>query len=526
MARTVADVPDWLKVMRAITGTDEEPGGADNPKILAMRDKIAEIFPDMADYCALYQHDDTPWCGLAAAFCMAMAGIRPPYRPPPAPDTDRWLWALAWADDNQFGQLISTPRPGCVVVLERSGGGHVTFYESTSGSSYKCRGGNQSDSVNLASYPIADVVALVWPSAAGPVPPAERRTIQRGDTGADVAEVQRILGIPSDGEFGAVTEAAVEGYQAATGLDVDGVVGPATWAQLDALDASVKAGNDGLSSETVAAITELARNSAIARYQWPGRGLPPDGYIPGMACAFALALTWLNGNADFDGHSAAMVMAKADTHNADKDALAWYRSEFAAEGMSNAVAGADTLRHLFVLLIGLGPRESSGNHWEGRDQSASNTDAMTCESGLFQQSWNSHTASPELPILFDMYWADPNGFLETFDEGLSPTAGQIKDYGSGDGAAFQWLAKYAPAFACMAAAICLRVLRQHFGPINRKEAEIVPEADELLSAVQDLIEEGGGTPTPPEPPVSGALVEIEIEMTGDVAVTVNGKLVS
>ena len=36
------------------------------------------------------------------------------------------------------------------------------------------------------------------------------------------------------------------------------------------------------------------------------------------------------------------------------DALAWYANEFAALGMSNAMGGTDTLRHLFVLLIGLG----------------------------------------------------------------------------------------------------------------------------------------------------------------------------
>src|SRR5262245_57591093 len=81
-------VPPWLSVMRGITGLTETPGSADNPKILQMRDKVAEVFPDMASYAALYQHDDTPWCGLTEAYCMAICGIRPPFG---TTDTDRWM---------------------------------------------------------------------------------------------------------------------------------------------------------------------------------------------------------------------------------------------------------------------------------------------------------------------------------------------------------------------------------------------------------------------------------------------------
>lgn len=39
------------------------------------------------------------------------------------------------------------------------------------------------------------------------------------------------------------------------------------------------------------------------------------------------------------------------------------------------MGGTDTLRQLFVLLIGLGMRESSGQYCEGRDRSASNVTA-------------------------------------------------------------------------------------------------------------------------------------------------------
>ena len=54
------------------------------------------------------------------------------------------------------------------------------------------------------------------------------------------------------------------------------------------------------------------------------------------------------------GDRAATEMARANIGDADRDALAWYADEFASAGMTNDAPGADTLRHLFVLLIGLG----------------------------------------------------------------------------------------------------------------------------------------------------------------------------
>lgn len=69
-----------------------------------------------------------------------------------------------------------------------------------------------------------------------------RRTLRRGDMGADVTGLQGdliTLGYDvgkwgADGDFGAATDAAVRAYQDAHGLEVDGIVGPNTWAALDA----------------------------------------------------------------------------------------------------------------------------------------------------------------------------------------------------------------------------------------------------------------------------------------------------
>jgi len=67
---------------------------------------------------------------------------------------------------------------------------------------------------------------------APPSPGSGRATVKRGSTGADVALVQRYLGVAADGIFGADTETAVKRYQSAQHLAADGIVGPATWARI------------------------------------------------------------------------------------------------------------------------------------------------------------------------------------------------------------------------------------------------------------------------------------------------------
>ncbi len=59
--------------------------------------------------------------------------------------------------------------------------------------------------------------------------PAVPRVMQKGQRGADVAALQKALGIPADGDFGAETDKAVRAFQACTkGLVVDGIVGVMT----------------------------------------------------------------------------------------------------------------------------------------------------------------------------------------------------------------------------------------------------------------------------------------------------------
>lgn len=371
-------------------------------------------------------------------------------------------------------------------------------------------------------------------------PNAPKKTLpvlRKGSKGFYVSLLQTCLGGSTiDGDFGAMTEQAVLQFQRDHNLDADGVVGVYTWRELlrpwakevhllptdprgkltEMAVFAQKMGATASTDELLAGyltilsdilppgmvlkpepeppdtiadldeqIAELAANSEIARYRWKNQGVAPIGYTKGMAIAFANTLTRYRL-----GDSSALLMASADSYNDTKDALSWYRSNFKAKGMTNEVAGEDTLRHLFVLLMGLGMRESSGRHCCGIDTSAgaSSRKSDTCEAGAWQQSWNSHSATDEIEKLYDEYKNDPSGCLQSvFAEGVSCTAAEWKVWGTGQGAAFQKLAKDCPMFACEAAAVGLRVIRKHWGPINRKEAEIVTAADTMFADVQKLI---------------------------------------
>jgi hypothetical protein len=242
-----------------------------------------------------------------------------------------------------------------------------------------------------------------------------------------------------------------------------------------------------MSSDTALNIAALADNSSIAAYSWKDRGVAPRGYIRGMAVAFGRTYCKLNA-----GRDAASEMAMADSGDDSVDALAWYAAEFSGLGMDNSNAGADVLRHLFVLLTGLGMRESSGKHCEGRDTSANNTGADTAEAGLFQVSHNSIRAHFLLAALFDQYKGSTD-FDDIFRDGVTCGSDAWNNWGTGDGRDFQALTKSCPAFAVEYAALGLRKIRTHWGPIAHKTAELRPECDELFQSVSTYVDDHGIT---------------------------------
>lgn len=234
-------------------------------------------------------------------------------------------------------------------------------------------------------------------------------------------------------------------------------------------------------------ITRIGTGSEIAHYSWKNRGVAPVGYIKGMTVAYARVYCKLKA-----GDVAATEMAKADTGNGDKDALAWYNQQFIDAKMDNSDAGANTLRHLFVLLIGLGMRESSGRYCEGRDRSASNTSADTAEAGLFQTSYNARVASSLMPQIFTLYAklvdTKSSDFLDIFKEGIKCKNADLENYGTGNGREFQRLSKAFPLFAVEFTAVGLRNIRKHWGPINSRTAEIRRECDKMLMQVQNAVD--------------------------------------
>jgi hypothetical protein len=234
--------------------------------------------------------------------------------------------------------------------------------------------------------------------------------------------------------------------------------------------------------ELIEQVTQIAAGSDISRHVWKGRGVARKGYIKGMALVYGRVFSKLKA-----GDAAAIEMAKAKSGDSDRDALAWYDAIFAEKGMNNGADGEDTLRHLFVLLIGLGMRESSGRYCEDRDKSESNERADTAEAGLFQTSFNARTASPLLPMLFKSYSKNPSGFVDVFKEGVRCMASDLENSGTGAGVEFQKLSKTCPAFAAEFAAVGLRNVRKHWGPINEREAEVVLDCDRMLREVQAAV---------------------------------------
>jgi uncharacterized protein (TIGR02594 family) len=482
----MTDIPRWLQVMRAITGTTETPGDADNPKITGMADYIAKKWPDMADYCASYEHDETPWCGLTVAFCMSVDGIEPPFG---RTDTDRFLWALSWADDADYVRL-GRPVKGAIVVMEREGGGHVTMFEEMdSDGNYRCRGGNQSDAVNVQSYDPDTVVALVWPKdvPVPQIPVEDRPVLENGDSGPDVVDLQSMIpGFTGevDGDFGDITETNVLRYQQTRGLEIDGICGPETWHALYANKPPIPppAPPPGaLTATQQAAIRRIADQSDISDYEWKDRGVAPRGYMQGMALSFAQDYLRLIAE-----HPTVVKFTRA-RENSDKDALNLYREDYHRIGAaSNENDGLNVLINLYALMLGSGMRESSGEHCTGRDQSASNTSSTEAEAGLFQTSYNAAGASnPQFDDVMDEFLDnDAYCYLNTFSRDVSCSESDWESYGSGRGKQFQDLCKSCPMFAVETHALTLRSLCNHYGPIVRHEVELKSEALDLFEAVE------------------------------------------
>ncbi|MGZ3744978.1 MAG: hypothetical protein ACXWRA_14430 [Pseudobdellovibrionaceae bacterium] len=232
-------------------------------------------------------------------------------------------------------------------------------------------------------------------------------------------------------------------------------------------------------------IKTLSANSSCSQYSWKNRGDAPLGYVKGMALSFARSLCRAR-LAPLSG--LAKIMTSADTRDERKDAFAHYQNIFYAKGITTSTPGEDAVRAVYTLGLGLGMRESSGAYCEGWDVSAgSHRSSAEAEAGLFQVSFDSMGAAPELRKLYQEYEGTPGRcLLEVFKQGASCRPQSI--LGTGAGARYQSFNKACPAFAAEYAMAMLRLQRSHFGPINRREAEVNLSCESLLKKVQRLID--------------------------------------
>ena len=244
------------------------------------------------------------------------------------------------------------------------------------------------------------------------------------------------------------------------------------------------------------AIVQIARGSKCISHEWPyQRGTAPSSYIEGMALVFARA-------ACHPDRTDVRIVSGPESGQLATDALTVYRQEFSKLGMANDTAGVATLRHTYVLLIGLGMMESSGKFCEGRDISQCFAKANSAESGLFQTSYGVGKSNPVLMSLFADYSAGKSDcLLSSFQGHLTcrihksqnaKCPNETSDVtGTGPGADWQRLTKICPAFAADYAAV---VLRQHggssgeFNPIRKRQAEVFPACDGMLKSVQDYVQ--------------------------------------
>jgi uncharacterized protein (TIGR02594 family) len=132
----------WMAYAIGELGETEIPGQTDNPRIVEYHAATGLSADD----------DETPWCASFVSWCLEQAGIK----------SMRSARARDYLD---FGDILKEPQIGCIVILTRTGGGHVGFYWGKSANGkINLLGGNQGNAVTVASYDASRVIGYRWPA--------------------------------------------------------------------------------------------------------------------------------------------------------------------------------------------------------------------------------------------------------------------------------------------------------------------------------------------------------------------------
>lgn len=139
--------PIWYKIAtrEMETGIDEIVGAdRHNPRIVEYHKTTTLEAMD----------DETPWCSSFVNWCMKKAGET----------RTESAAARSWL---KWGKQLDAPRLGCVVVFSRPPkptSGHVAFFAKKDRDRILVLGGNQSNQVNISSYPESKLLEYRWPS--------------------------------------------------------------------------------------------------------------------------------------------------------------------------------------------------------------------------------------------------------------------------------------------------------------------------------------------------------------------------
>ncbi len=135
----------WFSIAQNELGETEIAGSEHNPKIIEYHDSTSLKATD----------DETPWCSSFVNWCIEKSGRQ---------GTDSAA-ARSWL---QWGEKISHPRKGCIVIFSRpphSWTGHVGFFDSLQGNHILVLGGNQKNAVNYSSYSDSRLLGYRWPAS-------------------------------------------------------------------------------------------------------------------------------------------------------------------------------------------------------------------------------------------------------------------------------------------------------------------------------------------------------------------------
>ena len=138
------DGPLWYRIaLREMhTGVDEIRGDDHTPRIIEYH----------AATSLSATTDETPWCSSFVNWCMMKSGE----------DRTNSAAARSWL---RWGSPLDDPQLGCVVIFSRPpnpSSGHVAFFVRSEARRVWVLGGNQSNQVNIASYPEDRLLGYRW----------------------------------------------------------------------------------------------------------------------------------------------------------------------------------------------------------------------------------------------------------------------------------------------------------------------------------------------------------------------------